>query len=77
MENNFTAPATVTVAELIIFLATLLQETAVVYACHSERVLLSLGQVKIIKACLPRPDGWVQSERPDMPSQSYLALPGN
>jgi hypothetical protein len=66
-----------TVAELIEKLQTFPQHLPVAYRCYSEQVLLKDDELKVREFCLPRPDGWVQSKRPDMPSQPYLLFPGN
>ena len=66
-----------TVAELIEFLKTQPQDLLVVYQKYSEQALLEAKEIMVGEYCLPRPDGWVQYKRPDMPSQKYLAFPGN
>ena len=65
------------VSELIEFLKTQPQDLLVAYDCCSEHVLLEDGDVFILEACEPRPDGWVQRKRPDKPAIKYLMLPGN
>lgn len=67
----------VTVADLIQHLQTLPQDLPVCFYQYSEQVLLELSSLKIHEFCLPRPDGWIQNKRPDMPSQKYLVFPGN
>lgn len=66
-----------TVAELIALLKTFPQDVLVTYQQCSEQVLLDKVHLSTYQACAPRPDGWVQDERPDMPSQTYLGFPGN
>lgn len=66
-----------TVAELIAFLQTQPQGLQVAYACFSEHCLLGAVDINIAEACVPRPDGWVHSKRPDRPTQTYLMFPGN
>ena len=64
-----------TVAELIKLLEGYPQDLQVVYGIYSEQCLLEEKDVKVFKACKPRPDGWVQDERPDMESIEYLKFP--
>ncbi|WP_333899631.1 hypothetical protein [Agrobacterium pusense] len=66
-----------TVAELIEHLRTFPQDLPVAYRLHSEQVMLDPDDIEVKELCFPRPDGWVQNKRPDMPSQPYLLLPGN
>lgn len=66
-----------TVAELIAELQTMPQHLPVAYCCYSEQCLLEASDLGIETFCLPRPDGWIQNKRPDMPSQEYLLFPGN
>jgi hypothetical protein len=66
-----------TVAELIAFLQTQPQYLPVAYRCFSEQCLLNAEDISITEECLPRPDGWIQNKRNDMPMQPYLMLPGN
>ena len=66
-----------TVKELIEYLKTKPQDILVVYCCHSERCLIEEDEIKVMELCEPRPDGWVQNARSDMPKQKYLVLPGN
>jgi len=65
------------VAELIEFLKKQPQDLQVIYLCYSEAALLEADDIYVGEACEPRPDGWVQNKRPDMPTQKYLVLPGN
>jgi len=65
------------VAELIEFLKTHRQDLQVVYRCCSEQCLLEAEDIHVGEQCEPRPDGWVQNKRPDMPTRTYLILPGN
>ena len=66
-----------TVAELIEFLKTQPQSVQVIYRCFSEKLLMSTDEIKVVEACEPRSDGWVQNKRPDRPSMLYLCFPGN
>lgn len=66
-----------TVAELIEFLKTQNQDIQVIYQCYSESVLLQEKDIFETEGCDPRPDGWVQNKRPDMPFKTYLSFPGN
>jgi hypothetical protein len=66
-----------TIAELIEFLKKHPQDLLVAYQMYSEQCLLREENIGIADLCQPRPDGWVQSKRPDMPTQKYLLFPGN
>lgn len=66
--------APLTVRELIAFLQTQPQDLPVAYSLYSEYCLLEADKIEIVSHCLPRPDGWVQCRRPDMPTQDYLIL---
>lgn len=66
-----------TVKELIEFLQTQPQDLQVAYKCCSEQCLLEAEEIAIEEQCEPRPDGWIQHKRPDMPTQTYLMFPGN
>jgi hypothetical protein len=66
-----------TVKELVEFLLTQPQDIQVAYRLMSEQCLLKIVDIEITEECEPRPDGWIQSERPDMPKQTYLMFPGN
>jgi hypothetical protein len=66
-----------TVAELIKFLQTQSQDLEVAYECFSEMCLFYEENVRVVEACEPRPDGWIQRRRPDKPVRSYLMFPGN
>ena len=66
-----------TVAELITFLQAQPQGLLVAYRCYSEQVLLETAGIVVEELCEPRPDGWIQDKRPDMPTQTYLVFPGN
>lgn len=73
-----TAPVdSMTVAQLIEFLKAQPQDLLVAYKCCSEQILLERVDIKIQRLCAPRPDGWLQNARPDMPCQDYLVFPGN
>ena len=65
------------VAELIEFLKTQPQDFEVAYSVYSEQCLMNTGDIGVLKACVARPDGWIQDARPDMPTQGYLLFPGN
>ena len=65
------------VSELIEFLKTQPQDIQVAYKCCSEQCLLDADDIGIRAFCEPRPDGWIQDARGDMPSQQYLLFPGN
>lgn len=66
-----------TVADLIAYLQTMPQTLPVAYRLHSEQCLLEAADISVVRACTPRPDGWTQDARPDMPTQRYLMFPGN
>lgn len=66
-----------TVAELIALLKTYPQDLQVAYDIHSEHCLLEERDIRAYEACEPRPDGWIQRKRFDMPVCTYLMLPGN
>lgn len=66
-----------TVKELIDLLATYPKDLLVAYRIHSEQCLMEVEDIKLVDLCHPRPDGWVQDKRPDMPTQQYLLFPGN
>jgi hypothetical protein len=66
-----------TVAELIEFLQKQPQDLLVAYEKYSEQCLLNADEISIVELCEPRPDGWIQHKRSDMPHRTYLLLPGN
>lgn len=66
-----------TVKELIAFLEKQPQDILVAYKLFSEQCLLHEDEIVLQACCDPRPDGWIQSKRPDMPTQMYLMFPGN
>lgn len=66
-----------TVKELIEFLQTQPQDIQVAYMRCSEQCLMRVNEIGISDLCYPRPDGWIQDKRPDMPTQQYLVFPGN
>lgn len=66
-----------TVKELIEFLQKQPPDILVAYCCWSEQILMDEGDIIIEDLCFPRPDGWIQNKRPDMPTQKYLVFPGN
>lgn len=49
----------------------------IIYALHSEHTVMEAIEISPLKACKPRPDGWVQNFREDMESEDYLLFPGN
>ena len=65
------------VEQLIAHLQTFDPKLEVIYRLHSECCILDKEDVDVGQACKPRPDGWVQNYRKDMPSQLYLMFPGN
>ena len=67
----------VTVAKLIEFLKTQPQDLPVGYRRCSEQALLEVKDIEVMQLCEPRPDGWIQNNRPDMLTRSYLIFPGN
>jgi hypothetical protein len=66
-----------TVSELIAFLQTQPQDIQVAYCCYSEQCLMELEQITVERKSAPRPDGWIQDRRSDIPQQDYLLFPGN
>jgi len=66
-----------TVAELIVYLQGQPQDLLVAYSLFSEQCLLEQSVISVQEFCEPRPDGWVQKKRPDLPSRPYLLFPGN
>lgn len=66
-----------TVSQLIEHLRQFPPETPVAFKLHSEQCLLELPQVVLTHMCVARPDGWIQNERPDMPTVPYVLFPGN
>lgn len=66
-----------TVAELIEYLKTQPQDLQVAHKQYSEQLLVEVEDIQIEEHCEPRPDGWIQDKRDDMPSQQYLMFPGN
>lgn len=66
-----------TVSDLIQILQTMPQDLLVAYRLYSEQALLRADELEIVEKSEPRPDGWIQNKRPDMPSQAYLMFPGN
>lgn len=65
------------VSELIEFLQAQPQDLQVAYQMYSEQCLLESTDIRVEMACEPRPDGWIQNQRPDMPQREYLMFPGN
>ena len=66
-----------TVLELIEFLQEQPQDLQVAYRRYSEQCLMDTEDIEVLTACVPRPDGWIQNKRWDMPTQEYLLFPGN
>lgn len=66
-----------TVADLIKFLKKQPQNLPVAISMYSEQCMLNTNEIQIEEFCEPRPDGWIQNKRPDMPYQKYLLFPGN
>lgn len=66
-----------TVKELITFLETQPPDVLVAYRIYSEHCLMGVEDIGVRVLCAPRTDGWLQDERPDMPTQKYLVFPGN
>lgn len=64
-----------TVAEFIEYLRTQPQDIKVARQCFSEHCLLEAKDIALKDLCHPRPDGWVQDNRPDMETEQYLVLP--
>lgn len=65
------------VSDLIALLQTFPQDLPVAYRRYSEQCLLEKSQLCVTEDCSPRPDGWIQHARPDMPKIKYLMFPGN
>lgn len=65
------------VSDLIELLKAYPQNLEVAYRCYSEQTILSADEIEIVSGCSPRQDGWIQSARPDMPTQEYVMFPGN
>jgi hypothetical protein len=63
-----------TVAEYIEVLKKQPQDLQVIIGLFSEYVLLEPYQGEIIKACEPRPDGWIACERPDKKLIDYYLV---
>lgn len=66
-----------TVSELIEFLQQFPGHLPVAYRLYSEQCLLDPKDIEVVKLCPPRPDGWIQNQRPDIRPQTYLRFPGN
>jgi len=66
-----------TVAELIELLKQAPQDAPVAYCKYSEQMLMEKDDIKIVEACEPRGDGWIQNARPDMAAKTYILFPGN
>jgi hypothetical protein len=67
----------INVSDLIDFLQGLDPKMPIAFALHSDLMVMTFNDIHIEKHCAARPDGWVQSKRPDMPEVSYLIFPGN
>ena len=66
-----------TVQELIDLLKTFDPKLLVCYRCCSEYDLMEPKEIRILKLCEPRLDGWVADARPDKPTIEYVVFPGN
>lgn len=66
-----------TVADLIEFLQKQPQDRLVLYKKYSEQCLLNSNEITTREFCEPRPDGWIQDKRSDIPHRTYLVFPGN
>lgn len=66
-----------TVAELIEVLKQHPQDLQVAHEQFSEYCLTEAKEIEVRELCKPRPDGWIQDKRADMPTQRYLVFPGN
>lgn len=66
-----------TVKELIDLLATYPADLPVAYRLHSEQCMMNKDDIAVVDLSHPRPDGWIQNKRPDLPAQQYLLFPGN
>lgn len=66
-----------TVKELIKFLKKYPKDMKVAYKIFSEQCILEEDNIEVRELCSPRPDGWIQNHRVDMPTEEYLVLPGN
>lgn len=67
----------ITVTDLIEFLKTQPPGLKIAYNRYSEYCLLELSDIKVIECSTQRSDGWVHLKRDDVPTQMYLAFPGN
>ncbi len=65
------------VKDLIKYLQKQPQDIMVAYCCYSEQCLLELDDIRVKELCKVRVDGWIQDERPDKETESYLVFPGN
>lgn len=65
------------VGDLVKFLQTLPPDMDVAIQMYSEQRVFTLDEILVIKGCPPRPDGWIQNQRPDVEPQEYLLFPGN
>lgn len=63
-----------TVGELIVHLQTYDPKLPVMYPSCSEYLILTEDDIQIVKAQGYRPDGWVQRERDDRDTISYLVI---
>jgi len=66
-----------TVADLIAFLQQQPQDLQVAIERYSEQCLLETEDIEVKDLCKPRPDGWIQHNRLDKETQTYLVFPGN
>lgn len=77
VEQSLTPGITMTVSDLIKLLHTFPPEMQVAYYKYSEQCLMKAEEIGIKELCMPRPDGWLQDKRPDIPTMKYLLFPGN
>lgn len=64
-----------TVAELIEILQKYPQDLLVITPMYSDFTLLENPRnITIQQLPVPRPDGWIESWRPDKPTMSYLCI---
>lgn len=66
-----------TVGDLIKLLEQHPKDLPIVYSKWSEYTLLTAEEISVAQLQKPRADGWVHEARPDKPTVSYLAFPGN
>jgi hypothetical protein len=64
----------ITVEGLITLLQGLPPDLPVAVPQYSENRLLEANDLNVSDLCDPRPDGWLQNRRPDMPTRKYLVI---